>query len=77
MTGLTDRVQYHSDINFDVEVGDVLLFDEVDEPIFGDPAVFLEFTKKVRCICFTATSHDCDMGGLEAAVLDHIGCKIF
>ena len=42
-SGLEDVVEYHSDINFSILNGEIIIFDEADEYIYNNAAAFNSF----------------------------------
>ena len=52
---LQDRVSYHSDLIFEKNPYDLLIYDESDHILFNDPQLFEQFTSNNSCVCFTAT----------------------
>jgi len=72
-----ERVQYHSDIDFPPGPNSVVLIDESDEHVFGDPSGFQKFVKKAPCLCLTATCAETTGGGLERQVLEGMRFKVF
>lgn len=74
---LEDKVIYHSDINFDVSALELIIFDEADEYIYGDPKHFLKLISKHKCICLTATCGGSKQEAAEKSILIHLGLKVF
>ena len=64
-------------MNFDVGEGEVIIFDEADEYIYGDTGVFVDFLGRHPCVCLTATSGGSEQEAAEKTILGHIGFKIF
>ena len=65
-------VEYHTDINFTPAANSVLIIDESDEHIYGDPLRFSKFVKKAQCICLTATCAEDSERGIERQVLKNM-----
>jgi len=63
------QVEYHIDLNFQVNDGELVIIDEADFLIYDDPEKFRDFAAKCACICFTATPDDQDPLGMEIKVL--------
>lgn len=74
---LEDAVEYHVGIDFDCQPGDVILVDEADELVFGNPEKFLLKTKGMNCICLTATPDNEDNKGVEREVLKGMGFSLY
>ena len=76
MAGLEAMLEYHFNLDFSPAVREVIVCDEADEHIFGNPTQFMKVTNRRNCVCFTAT---CDDGkeSYECDVLKHMGFKIF
>ena len=58
-------VSYHSDIDFSPGVNSVVIVDESDEHIFGNPVLFHKFSKKAPLVCLTATCAEDSTTGIE------------
>ena len=56
--------------------GELILFDEADEHLYGHPLEFLALTRDNKCVCLTATSCE-KKDGVENSVLNHMGIKVF
>ncbi len=56
-------------MKFDYTSKDMLIIDESDTVIFGDPSDFRATLLKCRCICLTATPDDNDTKGAEKSML--------
>ena len=74
-----ERVFYHCDLQFEVNKGDVIVFDEGDQHIYLQTEQLDALTKdeSVSCICLTATSGECEGDNYEALLLKHLGFKHF
>lgn len=77
MAGLTDQVLYHSSLFFSKEPTDVVIFDESDSHVFGEPKAFQAIMNTNRCVCFTATPDDNDVQGAEKQLVTVLGLKCF
>jgi hypothetical protein len=75
--GYTDRVEYHSDIDFVPRKNGVVLIDEADFLIYRDPKKFSAFIKKARAICFTASPPVGGNQSLESTIYAQLGLKSF
>ena len=57
---------YHVGLDaLDCQEGEVIVIDEADELIFGNPAKFAEKIGNNCCICLTATPDDKKANGVE------------
>ena len=72
-----DAVAYHEDIEFSIGNGELVIFDEADEYIYGSTQQFLDFVKEHRAICMTATRGGTAQDHSEKMILQHIGLQIF
>ena len=75
--GYSEKVEYHSDIDFVPKKNTVVLIDEADVLIYRDPKKFAAFVKKARVICFTASP---PVGGnqkLESDIYSQVGLRSF
>ena len=78
VAGLTCKVEYHEDINFQMSEQELVIFDEADEYIYSSPQAFIDFIKFHYCICLTATSGgNCGGESAEKLILKHIGLRLF
>ena len=78
LSGLQNSIIYHSNISFEYDPdSDLIIFDEADEYIYGNPQAFTTFLSKSFCVCLTATSGGKNEEALEMSILKHIGLKIF
>ena len=77
VAGLTCKVEYHEDINFQVGEQDLVIFDEADEYIYSSPQAFIDFIKLHYCICLTATSGGNGDESAEKLILKHIGFRFY
>jgi hypothetical protein len=78
VAGLTCKVEYHEDINFQMSEQELVIFDEADEYIYSSPRAFIDFIKLHYCICLTATSGgNCGGESAEKLILKHIGLRLF
>ena len=75
--GYTEKVEYHSDIDFIPKKNGVVLIDEADVLIFRDPKKFSAFFKKARVICFTASPPAGGKQSLESDIYSQLGLKSF
>lgn len=64
-----EKVSYHIGCSFTPEVGSLVIVDEADTFMLGQPDVFTQFIVANACICFTATPDDGDINGTEAKVV--------
>jgi len=69
LAGATDRVTYHIGLNFEKNVGDILVIDEADLFIFSNAIRFIEAVGSHRCLCLTGTPDNCDEDGVERLIL--------
>jgi len=51
-------VEGHTDINFEVQDGELVIVDESDSLMYNNPDKFRDFIAKCACVCFTATPDD-------------------
>lgn len=65
-------VEYHSDTDFTPAANSVLIIDESDEHIYGQPHSFSKFMKKAFVICLTATCAEESERGIERQVLKNM-----
>lgn len=65
-----NQVEYHSDIDFAVHDGELVIVDEADSLMYSNPEKFRDFVAKCACICFTATPDDQVKGGVDVKVLN-------
>lgn len=65
-----NQVEYHSNIDFAVNDGELVIVDEADSLMYSNPEKFRDFVAKCACICFTATPDDQVKGGMDAKVLN-------
>ena len=65
LAGMQDKVTYHVGLDFEFTDTELLIIDESDTLIFGDPVAFAAVLKKARCICLTATPDDNNRKGAE------------
>ena len=77
LSNLNDQIVYHDDIMFQVNTGELVIFDEADEYIYGDTEAFVQFLQRHACICLTATSGGNEQEQAENSILTHIGLKLF
>ena len=77
LTKCQERVEYHADMNFEMESNDLVIFDEADEYIYGDTGAFLKLISNNKCICLTATRGGSQQEASEKQILNHIGLKVF
>lgn len=63
-------VKYHVGINFVPEPNSLIIFDEADVYMLGDPEKFAEMINGCLCLCFTATPDNKDPKGAERLVVD-------
>ena len=75
-TGLWPQIQYHFDLDFGTKAGDVLIFDEGDEHLFGSPTEFVRLTQARKCIVYTGT-YDDGKEGYEHLLLKHMKFIVF
>ena len=78
---LLDKVQYCAGLEalpaFTAQSQTLLLFDEADAFIFGDPAQFDRIVDKTPCICLTATpSADAGESVIESTLLAHLNFQV-
>jgi len=62
-------VESHTDIDFEVQDGELVIVDESDSLMYSDPEKFRDFVAKCACVCFTATPDDQELNGMDAKVL--------
>lgn len=63
------RIEYHTELNFVCQQGELVIIDEADCFMFRNPSAFKRFVAEVCCLCFTATPDDQDIKGVEAKVV--------
>ena len=51
-------VEGHTDIDFEVQDGELVIVDESDSLMYSNPEKFRDFVAKCACVCFTATPDD-------------------
>lgn len=73
----TDRVEYAHSLNVSLKRFDVLLIDEADHFMYGNPVAFERIIRAYPTICFTATIPESDLNQLEGEVLDRMGLKCY
>ena len=73
---LEEKDVYHANMDFNTGAGDLLIFDEGDEHIFGSPEKFMALTKDRKCVVYTATSDE-GSTGYETALLKHMDFQIY
>jgi len=65
-----DKIEYHVGCcGFKPAVGELVIVDEADTFMLGDPVGFATFIDECCCLCFTATPDNCDAKGTEAKVI--------
>jgi len=62
-------VESHTDIDFEVQDGELVIVDESDSLMYSNPDKFRDFVAKCACVCFTATPDDQEPNGMDAKVL--------
>lgn len=77
LAGLTEQVEYHTDLNYSARSADCTIVDEADSYIYEDLKLFTNFMKRSKLICLTGLVHERGEGSAEAEVLRHLGLKIF
>tara|TARA_B110000285_G_C15033595_1_gene568039 strand:+ start:472 stop:816 length:345 start_codon:yes stop_codon:yes gene_type:complete len=77
MTPHEEDIHYHCTLEFAVEEGELVVFDEADLWIFNHPTAFCKFIKGKRAICLTATSGVTGEAKLENRILETLGLKTF
>lgn len=60
LLGCEEQVSYHIGCNFMPEEGALIIVDEADTFMLGQPTEFTQFIEANACICFTATPDNCD-----------------
>ena len=65
MSNLSNKVEYHSNAKFKPKSNSVVIVDEADELIFGDPLTFDKLLTHGQIIGLTATVPDVDLNPLE------------
>jgi len=60
------KVEYHVDLCFTPTDKELVIIDEADTFMLGDPEGFTTKTSGCACVCFTATPDNCDEKGTEA-----------
>jgi hypothetical protein len=74
---LKDRVQFHVGLDsFEPKENEVVIVDEADYFIYADMQAFLNKTKSMPTICFTATIDNGTEDGVERELLDLAKFKI-
>ena len=77
MTRREKDIQYHCKLDFAVEDGELVVFDEADLWIFNHPTAFGKFITGKPAICLTATSGVTGEAKLENRILETLGLKTF
>ena len=62
-------VEGHTDIDFEVQDGELVIVDESDSTMYSNPDKFRDFIAKCACVCFTATPDDQEPTGMDVKVL--------
>lgn len=68
--GNEKQVKYHTDINFTVKKDHIVLVDEADTIIFGEPLKLIKVMDKCTTILFTASCPDHQSQSLESKIFD-------
>ena len=63
------QVEGHTDIDFEVQDGELVIVDESDSLMYSNPEKFRDFIAKCACVCFTATPDDQEPTGMDVKVL--------
>ena len=70
-------MEYVDGINFKPKAKSVVIVDEADFFMFGEPQKFKTFASKQPTICFTATPPEGDADDLERKTYDQLALKSF
>lgn len=77
LNALGSSTVYHTGLDFEYQVGEIILIDEADELILSNPTKFSTKFSNNHCICLTATPDNADKDGVEREVISFLGFKIF
>lgn len=72
---LESMVEYHTGLSFDYQPRQLVIIDEADTFMLGDPQGFVKFIQSTACVCFTATPDTGNPTGSEARVVQALKFK--
>ena len=70
------QVRYHTDINFTGGKDHIVLVDEADTVIFGEPLRLKKVMDKCTTVLFTASCPDPQSKSLESKIFDQLGLDV-
>ena len=65
ISGNSDKIEYHYDLEFKLQMDEIVIVDEADYLMLRKPFQFKGALSKVPTICFTSTLPDKNSGTLE------------
>ena len=65
ISGNNDKIEYHYDLEFKLQMDEIVIVDEADYLMLRKPFQFKDALSKVTTICFTSTLPDQNPGTLE------------
>ena len=71
-----DRVKTHTTLDFEVNAGDVIIWDEGDEMLFNCPTEFVKRMGAARCNIVLTASAFATKDGVEALIMKQISMKV-
>ena len=65
ISGNNDKIEYHYNLDFKLQTGEIVIVDEADFLMLRKPFQFKDALSKAPTICFTSTLPDQNPGALE------------
>ena len=65
ISGNNDKIEYHYNLDFKLQTGEIVIVDEADFLMLRKPFQFKDALSKAPTICFTSTLPDQDPESIE------------